>query len=184
VNVTDTPTSAHLPALTTLSNALQSAVSIQFSAENRFLRALCREDAVVQSSHQINYVKGLIGDQVGLSEGTKFDINAQVINQHLLGISRQETLETYYSHMDLNNVIALVKGSFDSQIKTQDKAGRTALYGSLRKINEAMKLDERSDHIGLWIEENEETFAIEEISTRGVIRVMQHAGLLDLLETH
>jgi len=172
-----------IPALTAMHAALQTVVSSRFSPESLFMQEVCRTGDIAQASHNINYIKSLIGDKVGLSEGVIFDINAQCIYPHLMALSMQEVMQVYYKHMDLNNLALLVKGTFDSQIRAEDKQSRGAIYNALNKICEGMKLPQ--EDLESWVEMKEVSdidYVFDGITPRGVVRVMQHTGILDPME--
>ena len=108
------------PALCALRDTIQSVVSSQFSPESLFMKKICGENDIKQAAHQIQFVKGQIGDKVGLSEGPRFDINAHTIYQSILRMTPQEMIQLYYEHIKVESIVPLLVSTFNRALVQSD----------------------------------------------------------------
>lgn len=177
---------AELPAMKALYHVVQSVISIQFSSESVFMKEVCgikTHEEIIEAAHQINYMKGLIGDRVGLLEGARFDINSQCIYESILEMPLQRMMQMFYEHVELKPIVAMVKSSLDVLIKAETGSGHVPIYEALMKIHNSYA---KTDTIESWIEyrvlDDDVTFVPEGISQRGVMRLMQHGGILNEID--
>jgi hypothetical protein len=180
-----------LPAMMALYNAMQKVVSMQFSADSVFMKQICGvqpHENIVEAVHQIFYMKGLIGDRVGLCGGPRFDVNANVIYQRILDLSLQQMLELYYEHVELGQVVTLVHGVLNQLIMAETDRGPESLMRSglahvyeTMKVNRMLRADECYDTWVSFSFKNEDDMdgQLDHITERGVMRLMQHGGILD-----
>jgi hypothetical protein len=195
-----------VPAITALFNAVQSVVSLQFSPESKFMREVCGvvvADAEFEfAAHQIIWVKGLIGDMVGLTEGPRFDIHAGTANRLILARTLQEVMEIYYDRLEMNQIIPLMRTAFD-RLLVKDLERRQAIraggvkgeddrsiYGAMQHIFEQCKaknpeevFETEDKSLTPWLEfkyaNDDDTTGRLSITDRGVVRLMGKVGLLD-----
>jgi hypothetical protein len=195
-----------VPAITALFNAVQSVVSLQFSPESKFMREVCGvvvADAEFEfAAHQIIWVKGLIGDMVGLTEGPRFDIHAGTANRLILARTLQEVMEIYYDRLEMNQIIPLMRTAFD-RLLVRDLERRQAIrvggvkgeddrsiYGAMQHIFEQCKaknpeevFETEDKSLTPWLEfkyaNDDDTTGRLSITDRGVVRLMGKVGLLD-----
>lgn len=170
-----------MPAITALFNAMQSVVSMQFSPESIFMKEVCGVlpgQNLDQAAHQIIWLKGLIGDRLGLTEGPRFDINAGTINQLILTKSLQEVLELYYNRLELKHIVPLMKTAFDRLMK-DDKS----IYHALMSMCEKVKVPDGKEDFLTWIDtryaDEDDVIGETVITERGMVQVMTKVGLLD-----
>ncbi len=170
-----------MPAITALLNAMQSVVSMQFSPESMFMKEVCGVfpgQNLDQAAHQIIWVKGLIGDRVGLTEGPRFDINAGTINQLILTKSQQEIIELYYNRLELKHIIPLMKTAFD-RLMVDDKS----IYNALMVMCDKVKTPEGKEDFQSWIvtryDDENDIIGETVITERGMVQVMTKVGMLD-----
>jgi hypothetical protein len=196
-----------LTAVTSLFHAVQSVVSMQFSPESKFMREVCGIHVTDQefeyAAHQIIWVKGLIGDKVGLSEGPRFDIHAGTANRLVLERSLQEVMEIYYNGIELKNIIPLLRTAFNNlllkeaemraKLRQQGENDQgVSIYSSMKHMFEQMKANypeevfEGHDETGNgspWVQHtyanDEDTVGQLTITDRCMVRLMNKAGLLD-----
>jgi hypothetical protein len=172
-----------LPAMKALYHVLQSVISSQFSPESLFMKKICgiqAHEEIMQAAHQINYMKGLIGDKVGLLEGARFDINAQYIYENILNIPLQDMMQMFYEHVELGSVVQLIKSSLDRLLLAEMKSDERPIYKAMIKIHNSYA---NKDSFDTWVDykllDDEETVVLEGMTTRGVMRLMQHGGILN-----
>ncbi|MBP6985860.1 MAG: hypothetical protein KBB83_04635 [Alphaproteobacteria bacterium] len=166
------------PAIQTLHESLQTAVSNRFSAERSLMIQLYGNPEIHQAVHQIKYVKGLIGVLVGLEESASLDVHAGVIQQSLLDLTVQNALEAYYNHMELDEFLTSIRHAFNYILHHETPEKRNEIYRGLVKIHESLQDHVESfDH---WVELDEETFVFKEMTQLGIIYLMAYAKLLDI----
>jgi hypothetical protein len=199
----------HMPAVTALFNTVQSVVSLQFSPESKFMREVCgvhvSDSEFEYAAHQIIWVKGLIGDKVGLTEGPRFDIHAGTANRLVLARTLQEVMEMYYERLELHQIIPLMRIAFD-RLLVKDRERREAaalidgekvkidgsIYSAMKHIYEQYKAKnpdevfecaEEDTHLCPWVEfkyaNDDDTTGALSITDRGMVRLMSNFGLLN-----
>jgi len=190
------------PAMAALFSAMQSVVSMQFSPESGFMKEVCGvqifDSEFDYAAHQINWMKGLIGDRVGLSEGPRFDIHVGTVNKLIRERPLQQVMEMYYQRLELQPIVTLMHTAFnqlfakaEARRRSEEKQeGEPSIYQSVLHIFEVHKKSNpaevfTSDNKAQypWVKQNfaneDDVFGRSEFTPRAIVRLMGREGLLD-----
>jgi hypothetical protein len=189
-----------MPAVLAILHGVQAVASMHFSPESIFMKQLCDASGegqhIDQAAHVIIWLKSLIGNCVGLSEGPRFDVNAAMVPAKVQEKSLQEVMELYYKRLELKQLVTQWTTAFN-RIMVADSAARQAkerkedegeeevrsVYSGLQHIFEKYKVHHEEEKFFTWIDtqfaDADDCFGQTVITERGMIRIMTHVGLLE-----
>jgi hypothetical protein len=123
-------------ALQILSNSLQRISMNLFSDGSLFVKKVCgvhEKNDVLQASHQVQALRGLIGNKVGLPSQLKFDLNAELIYKSILKTSSQDLIKEYYQIIDFPVFTLLLKNIINEEIISRSQQDK-GLYPSFMQL--------------------------------------------------
>ena len=162
-----------VPVMESLLLSIQSVVSSQFSPESFFMKKVCgtpQDEDLEQAAHQIQFVRGLIGDKVGLSEGPRFDINAGCISRNVLGLPLQDILDAYYRGITMDGFLPLLMTAFNRHVKAEAEEEVLPIYKGLKEIFE--------DDIELMLESDDD-YKVQGVNEAGMVHLLKRVGILE-----
>lgn len=181
---------SELPVRRLLLSAIQSAVRTETSDAGPLIQLYgapldddeekIYDDQIYQASHQMLYLRNLIGDLIGFSDSVRYDKDSQCVEDMLLESTMQEALEDYYEMMNFEEFMARVLIHFNGGYY-RDKG----IYNGLEEIHLLLKSrDHPIEGLEEWIEmvyESDDDYIgkVAGITKLGLMRVMQHMGILE-----
>jgi hypothetical protein len=119
---------------------------------------------VAQPSHQVMYLKNLIGDLVGLNHSVKFDPYSGLCYPSLLFLSQKDALQGFYNHINMKDMIVSIKEEINKNLSVENSLENLLVF-----------LNDPENMHGNWIIEedadNPLNMKINSITDIGVIRL-------------
>ncbi len=167
-------------ALQILGQAIERVSMEHFSEGSTFVRMASGLDPKMQrqAAHQVQALRGLIGDYVGLPSELKFDMNAPLIEESILRASCEDLVKLFYEHNKLETMLPALKRTINEEIisllprDNEIYAHFVNIYG-----------DQIEDRI-IMVYENEEDLIgkFQGLSDNGIIGLLKHVNILEEVE--
>jgi hypothetical protein len=168
----------------TLYDAVQKALEGTFDEDGLFVKRACfhREGtpetymnlSVEQPVHQLRWLKGEVGDLLGLAGGPQFDPYSQVIQNLLLEKSLQNILQDYLIVFDPKAFVQSVQLHFNMALRKEFAGHKIPLSGGLHKAFGNQLLD--------YCELGDDEITITGLNVTGITQLLIQAGVLKELE--
>lgn len=125
---TTTLTKAH----TFLKDIVQKEISYALS-DYAFIEKINGEflsqESTQGKSDQSDYVKHIIGEEVGIPYPIKFDLSSRVLSKKLLALSKVDLLKAFYNYFLPHKLVQTVIGDVNKELKKSN-----ALYDILEQL--------------------------------------------------